>query len=109
MSVANDSNSEKLDAADDKWLAKYEKQKQAGWVHSMCLNCFRKRWLHGKYSSWQAPIKFRQWEVCCFCLQKHKDGIHKTCDPLNPELRCEGIHGSVQAQLTQRATQDVKP
>ena len=47
MSVANDSNSEKLDAADDKWLAKYEKQKQAGWVHSMCLKCFRKRWPHG--------------------------------------------------------------
>jgi hypothetical protein len=81
-----------LDALSEKWRAKYEKQKQAGWVHSMCLKCFRKRWPHGKYSSWQAPASLRQWEVCCFCLQKHKDGLHKTRDPLNRELRCNGIH-----------------
>jgi len=75
-----------------KWAAKAEKRRRAGWEHSMCLKCFRKRWPHGKYSSWQAPVGFRQWEVCCFCLQKHKDGIHKTRDPLNQELRCEEIH-----------------
>ena len=76
----------------EKWAAKAEKRRQAGWEHSMCLKCFRKQWPHGKYSSWQIPLRFRQWEVCCFCLQKHKDGIHKTRDPLNRELRCEGIH-----------------
>jgi hypothetical protein len=79
----------------EKWIAKYEKQKQAGWVHSMCLDCFRKRWPHGKYSSWQTPARFRQWETCCFCLQKHKDGIHKTRHPLSRELRCAGIHGAL--------------
>jgi hypothetical protein len=72
--------------------AKREKQMKSGWIHSMCLKCFRKRWPHGKYSSWQVPVAFRQREVCCFCLQKHKDGIHKTRDPLNRELRCGGIH-----------------
>ena len=94
MSVSNDARANDFDAYIEKWRAKYEKQKRAGWVHSMCLKCFRKRWPHGKYSSWQTPVKFRQWEVCCFCLQRHKDGIHKTRDPLNRELRCAGIHGS---------------
>ena len=72
-----------LDAFSDKWQKKYEKKKQAGWVHSMCLKCFRKHWLHGIHTSFQQPAKFRQWEVCCFCLGKHEDGIHITRDPLN--------------------------
>ena len=91
MGQTNETTSD-FDARIEKWKAKYEKQKQAGWVHSLCLGCFRQRWPHGKYSSWQTPARFRQWEVCCFCLQKHKDGIHKTRDPLNRELRCAGIH-----------------
>ena len=90
-----DQHPEQFDTLMEKWRAKKEKQKQAGWEHSMCLKCFRKRWPHGKYSSWQVPMKFRQWEVCCFCLEKHKDGIHKTRDPLNTELRCAGIHQSM--------------
>ena len=40
--------SDDLDALGQKWRAKYEKQKQDGWVHSICLKCFRKRWPHGK-------------------------------------------------------------
>lgn len=73
MGQTNETTSD-FDARIEKWKARYEKQKQAGWVHSMCLGCFRQRWPHG------------------FCLQKHKDGIHKTRDPLNRELRCAGIH-----------------
>jgi hypothetical protein len=88
----------KANARLKKWFAKQEKLEQAGWVHSMCLTCFRKRWPHGKYSSWQTPPGFRHWEVCCFCLKKHKDGIRKTRDPLNRELRCGGIHSSKRVQ-----------
>jgi hypothetical protein len=87
----NDTGSD-FDARIERFIARNEKQKRAGWVHSMCLKCFRKRWPHGKYSSWQTPVGFRQWEVCCFCLQRHKDGLHKTRDPLNRELRCAGVH-----------------
>jgi hypothetical protein len=39
----------------EKWQKKYEKQKHAGWVHSMCLKCFRKHWPHGIYTSFQQP------------------------------------------------------
>jgi hypothetical protein len=58
----------------------------------MCLKCFRKRWPRGKSRAWQAPANLRQLEICCFCLQKHKDGIHKDRDPLNSELRGSGVH-----------------
>jgi hypothetical protein len=58
------------------------------WRHSMCLDCFRKRWPHGQYSSWQVPEKQRVWEICCFCLAKHKDGIHRRKDPKSRELKC---------------------
>jgi hypothetical protein len=91
MGSTDDASSD-FDARLEKWQAKYEKNKQARWVHSMCLKCFRKRRPHGIYLLWQTPVRFRQWEICCFCLQRHKDGIHKTRDPLNRELRCAGIH-----------------
>jgi len=26
------------------------------------------------------------WEQCCFCVTKHKDGVHMKRDPRNPEL-----------------------
>jgi hypothetical protein len=69
--------------------------------HSMCLKCFRKRWPRGKYSPWQVAPRFRTWETCCFCLERHKDGIHKERDPLSRELRCGGIHDRL--SLTTRA------
>lgn len=56
MSVSDDANANDFDAQIEKWNAKYEKQKRAGRVHSMCLKCFRKRWPYGKYSSWQTPV-----------------------------------------------------
>lgn len=60
--------------------------------HSMCLKCFRKQWPHGKYSSWQVPVSARTWEVCCFCLKKHKDGIHKPRGRNSSDLECGGVH-----------------
>jgi len=51
------------------------------WRHSMCLKCFRKRWPRRKHWGWQVPEKLRIWEICCFCLAKHKDGIHWKRDP----------------------------
>jgi len=95
MRAAHITNANDFDALIKRWAAKRQKRKQAGWEHSMCLKCFRRRWPHGKYSSWQVPVGLRQWEVCCFCLLKHKDGIHKTRDPLNRELRCGGNHEQV--------------
>ena len=61
------------------------------WRHSMCMECFRKHWPHGKYSSFQALPQLRQWETCCFCLKKHKSAIHIKRNPNNRELQCEGI------------------
>jgi hypothetical protein len=60
--------------------------------HSMCLECFRKRWPHGTYSSYQALKQMRTWEVCCFCLKKHKDGLSINREPRNKELKCGGTH-----------------
>lgn len=91
VSTANEIDPE-LSALVQKWAEQREKRWRAGWVHSMCLKCFRKRWPHGRYSSWQASSVLRRWEICCFCLQKHKDGIHKDRDPRRHELRCAGIH-----------------
>jgi hypothetical protein len=68
MIAANDSRGRSpkdFDTILEAWQAKREKQQKAGWIHSMCLKCFRKRWPHGKYSSWQVPVALRQWEVCC--------------------------------------------
>jgi hypothetical protein len=62
--------------------------------HSVCLKCFRKQWPRGRYSSWQVPGRFRKWEVCCFCLKKHKDGIHKPRGRNSSDLKCGGIHGN---------------
>ena len=61
------------------------------WTHSMCMECFRKHWPHGKYSSFQTPVRFRQQETCCFCLKKHKSGISLKRDPRNRELKCAAI------------------
>ena len=33
MSASNDANANDFDARIEKWHAKYEKQKRAGWVH----------------------------------------------------------------------------
>jgi hypothetical protein len=79
---------------------KREKRRKAGWEHSICLKCFRKRWPNGKPWAWQVPASLRQREVCCFCLQKHSDGIHKTRDPQNRELRCMGIHQAPEGAST---------
>jgi hypothetical protein len=57
------------------------------WRHSMCLDCFRKRWPSGKHSAWQVPEKLRVREICCFCLSKHKDGIHRKKDPRSQETK----------------------
>jgi len=62
------------------------------WQHSMCLACFRKRWPHGKYSSWQPAERLRRWETCCFCLRRHKSGIHKKKDPRSRELKCSALN-----------------
>jgi hypothetical protein len=58
------------------------------WRHTMCLDCFRKRWPSGKHSAWQVPEKLRVREICCFCLSKPKDGIHRKKDPRSQELKC---------------------
>jgi hypothetical protein len=58
--------------------------------HSMCLKCFRKRWPHGKYSPYQVPASLRAWQVCCFCLTKHKDALYLNREPGNRELKCGG-------------------
>jgi len=79
---------------------KREKRRKAGWEHSICLKCFRKRRPNGKPWAWQVPASLRQREVCCFCLQKHSDGIHKTRDPQNRELRCMGIHQAPEGAST---------
>ena len=63
------------------------------WTHSMCAQCFRKRWPRRKIWPWQGPEKLREWEICCFCFKKHKSGIHMRKDPRNRELMC-----SVQAE-----------
>jgi hypothetical protein len=60
--------------------------------HNMCLKCFRKRWPHGRYSSYQSAPKFRRWEVCCFCLTKNKDGLYRQRESNNRELKCGGVH-----------------
>jgi len=59
------------------------------WRHSICLKCFRKRWPHGKYNSFRIPDPLRTWEICCFCLTKHKDGLHLKRNPKNTELKCQ--------------------
>ncbi len=57
MVQADDASSD-YDAHLEKWQAKDEKEKQAGWVHSMCLKCFRKRWPHGIYCRGRAPLGY---------------------------------------------------
>ncbi len=58
------------------------------WRHSMCLDCFRKRWPRRKIWPWQVPERQREWEICCFCFEKHKSGIHMRKDPRSRELMC---------------------
>jgi hypothetical protein len=57
--------------------------------HSVCVECFRKR--RGKfYTGHQIPDpKLRVWEVCCFCLNKHKSGIHIRRSPAIRQLRIQ--------------------
>jgi hypothetical protein len=61
------------------------------WRHSMCIKCFRKRWPRRKIWPWQTPENLRQWEICCFCGEAHKDGIHMKKDPRSRELHCSAI------------------
>jgi hypothetical protein len=44
------------------------------------------------FRGWQIPEKMRVWETCCFCLTKHKDGIHWKRDPRSKELKCGGLN-----------------
>jgi len=61
------------------------------WQHCICLKCFRKRQPHGKYESFRHPnAQLRDWEICCFCLGKHKDGLHLKMNPRSRELKCLG-------------------
>jgi len=69
------------------------------WRHSMCIECFRKRWPRRKIWPWQVPEKLRGWEICCFCFEKHKSGIHMRKNPRSMELMC-----SVQAEKAKRST-----
>ena len=65
------------------------------WTHSVCVECYRKR-ISKFYTGHQIPDpKLRSWEVCCFCLQKHKSGIHIKRSPKNRELKCASKVGPV--------------
>lgn len=62
------------------------------WHHSVCIDCFRRR-VSKHYTGHQIPDpKFRVWEICCFCLKRHKSGIHIKRNPKNRELKC-GLTG----------------
>jgi hypothetical protein len=49
-----------------------------------------------KALGWQVAEKLRVWEVCCFCLSRHKDGIHRKKDPRSQELKC-GVNADFEA------------
>ena len=42
------------------------------WRHSMCLDCFRKRWPSGKHSAWQVPENYECGKFAAFACRNTK-------------------------------------
>jgi hypothetical protein len=65
-----------------------------GYRHSMCRKCWNKHRPHTSSVGHEIPPRFRVWETCCFCLERHKSGIRVSKNPGSRELKCGGRHES---------------
>jgi len=65
-----------------------------GYRHSICRKCWNKRRPRMSSVGHETPVRFRESETCCFCLERHKSGIHVAKNPKSTEIQCGGIHTS---------------
>jgi hypothetical protein len=58
----------------------------SAWNHSMCCDCWDKRWPGNKANRDHVGPE----DVCCFCGERHHSGIYVREDP--KVLACKGQH-----------------
>jgi hypothetical protein len=61
---------------------------RAKWRHSMCRDCWVRRYRKKSSVGHEVPQRCRVWETCCFCGKRHKDGIVSRTNPNNRDIIC---------------------
>ena len=56
--------------------------------HSMCRDCWKKARPGSSSVGHETPARHRVQEICCFCLKKHKSGIHVPKDKNDRSVKC---------------------